>query len=164
MLRTTFRSLNAFNYRLWIAGAMVSNIGTWMQRTAQDWIVFTELTRNDAAAVGFVMALQFGPSLFLLPFTGYIADHFDRRRVLLVTQSLQGALALALGILTLTGHIQLWHVYLFALTLGCVTAFDAPVRQTFVAELVSDANLSNAVALNSTAFQSARMLGPALAG
>ena len=84
--------------------------------------------------------------------------------MLLVTQSLQGALALGLGVLTLTGHVQLWHVYLFALMLGCVTAFDAPVRQTFVAELVSDANLSNAVALNSTSFQIARMVGPALAG
>ena len=164
MIAATFRSLGGFNYRLWAAGAFVSNIGAWMQRTAQDWIVFTELTRNDATAVGFVMALQFGPSLFLLPFTGYIADRFDRRRVLLVTQALQGALALGLGILTLTGHVQLWHVYLFALTLGCVTAFDAPVRQTFVAELVSDANLSNAVALNSTSYQGARMLGPALAG
>jgi len=164
MLRTTFRSLRGFNYRLWAAGALVSNIGTWMQRTAQDWIVFTELTRYDATAVGFVMALQFGPSLFLLPVTGYIADRFDRRRVLMLTQAMQGALALALGVLTLTGHIELWHVYVFALALGCVTAFDAPVRQTFVAEIVSDANLSNAVALNSTSFQLARMLGPALAG
>lgn len=164
MLRTTFRSLSGFNYRLWATGALVSNIGTWMQRTAQDWIVFTELTRNDAAAVGFVMALQFGPTLFLLPFSGYVADRFDRRRVMLVTQSLQGLLALGLGVLTLTGHIELWHVYLFALMLGCVTAFDAPVRQTFVAEIVSDANLSNAVALNSTSFQVARMVGPALAG
>ncbi|QJR11020.1 Enterobactin exporter EntS [Usitatibacter rugosus] len=164
MLRTTFRSLSGFNYRLWAAGALVSNVGTWMQRTAQDWIVYTELTRHDATAVGFAMALQFGPSLFLLPFTGYIADHFDRRRVLLVTQALQATLALGLGVLTLSGHIELWHVYLFALMLGCVTAFDAPVRQTFVADLVSDANLSNAVALNSTSYQLARMLGPALAG
>lgn len=163
-LRATFRSLSGFNYRLWAAGALVSNIGTWMQRTGQDWIVYTELTRNDSTAVGFVMALQFGPSLFLLPFTGYIADRFDRRRVLLVTQALQAALALGLGILALTDSLQLWHVYLFALMLGCVTAFDAPVRQTFVAELVSDANLSNAVALNSTTFQLARMTGPALGG
>ncbi|APV51477.1 MFS transporter [Betaproteobacteria bacterium GR16-43] len=164
MLRATFRSLSGFNYRLWAAGALVSNIGSWMQRTAQDWIVFTELTANDATAVGVTMALQFGPSLFLLPFAGYIADHFDGRRVMLVTQTLQAALALGLGILTLTGHIQLWHVYLFALMLGCVTAFDAPVRQTFVAELVSDAKLSNAVALNSTSYQLARMIGPALGG
>lgn len=164
MFRATFRSLSGFNYRLWALGALVSNIGAWMQRTAQDWIVFTRLTENDAAAVGFTLALQFGPSLFLLPLTGYVADRFDRRRVLLFTQSLQGVLALALGILTLTGTVELWHVYLFALMLGCVTAFDAPARQTFVAELVSDANLSNAVALNSTSFQLARMMGPAIAG
>jgi MFS family permease len=164
LLRTTFRSLNGYNYRLWAAGALVSNIGAWMQRTGQDGLVFTELTGNDSTAVGFTMALQFGPSLFMLPFSGYIADHFDRRRVLLVTQALQGLLALGLGILTLLGHLQLWQVYLFALMLGCVTALDAPVRQTFVAELVSDAKLSNAVALNSTSYQIARMLGPALAG
>ena len=164
MLRTTFRSLAGHNYRLWLAGALVSNIGAWMQRTAQEWMVYTELTQNDSTAIGLVMALQFGPTLFLLPFTGYVADHFDRRRVLIVTQALQAVLALGLGILALTGHVQLWHVYVFALLLGCVTAFDAPVRQTFVAELVSDANLSNAVALNSTSFQIARMTGPALAG
>ena len=164
MFRATFRSLGGFNYRLWAAGALVSNVGTWMQRTAQDWIVFTELTRTDATAVGFTMALQFGPSLVLLPVAGYVADRFDRRRVLLATQALQGLLALGLGLLTIAGHVQLWHVYAFAFLLGCVTAFDAPVRQTFVAELVSDANLSNAVALNSTSYQIARMLGPALAG
>lgn len=164
MFRATFRSLNAYNYRLWTAGALVSNIGAWMQRTAQDWIVYTELTQNDSAAVGFVMALQFGPTLFLLPLTGYIADHFDRRRVLVVTQALQGVLALGLGVLTITGHVQLWHVYVFAFLLGCVTAFDAPVRQTFVADLVSDTLLSNAVALNSTSYQVARMVGPAVAG
>ena len=135
-----------------------------MQRAAQDWIVYTELTANDATAVGFVMALQFGPALLLLPFTGYVADRFDRRRVLLMTQTLQGALALGLGILTVTGAVELWHVYTFAFLLGCVTAFDAPARQTFVAELVSDKNLSNAVALNSTSFQAGRMVGPALAG
>src|SRR6186713_2652075 len=164
MLRATFRSLAGYNYRLWAAGALVSNIGTWMQRVAQDWIVFTELTRHDATAVGFVMALQFGPALLLLPLTGYAADRFDRRRMMILTQSLQGALALGLGILTVTGAVELWHVYTFAFMLGCVTAFDAPARQTFVAELVSDKNLSNAVALNSTSFQIARMVGPALAG
>jgi MFS family permease len=164
VLRSTFRSLAGYNYRLWASGAIVSNVGTWMQRTAQDWIVFTELTRNDAAAVGFVMALQFGPSLFLLPLSGFVADHFDRRRILLASQSLQAILALGLGVLVLTGRAELWHVYAFALLLGCVTAFDAVARQTFVAELVSDTNLSNAVALNSTSYQVARMLGPAIAG
>jgi MFS family permease len=164
MLRATFRSLAGYNYRLWATGAIVSNIGTWMQRTAQDWIVFTELTRNDATAVGFTMALQFGPSLFLLPLAGFAADHFDRRRVLLVTQSLAGLLAFGLGILVLTGRAELWHVYAFAFLLGCVTAFDAVARQTFVAELVSDTNLTNAVALNSTSYHVARMVGPAIAG
>lgn len=164
MLRATFRSLAGYNYRLWAAGALVSNVGTWMQRVALDWIVFTELTRNDAAAVGFVMALQFGPSLLLLPLTGLAADRFDRRRILIISQSLQAVLALGLAILTLTGRLELWHVYTLAFLLGCVTAFDAPARQTFVAELVSDKNLSNAVALNSTSFQMARMAGPAIAG
>jgi MFS family permease len=164
LLDSTFRSLRSFNYRLWAAGAFVSNIGTWMQRTAQDWIVLAELTPNNATAVGIVMALQFGPSLVLLPLTGFAADHFDRRKLLLFTQAAQGILAFALGLLTVTGIVQLWHVYVFALLLGCVTAFDAPARQTFVAELVSDALLSNAVALNSMSFNAARMIGPALAG
>jgi MFS family permease len=164
LLTGTFRSLASRNYRLWAAGAVISNIGTWMQRTAQDWIVLAELTDQSASAVGVVMALQFGPSLVLLPFTGYAADRFDRRKLLLATQSAQGVLALALGILTVAGAVQLWHVYVFALLLGCVTAFDAPARQTFVAELVSDKLLSNAVALNSTSFNAARMVGPAVAG
>jgi MFS family permease len=89
MLRATFRSLAGYNYRLWAMGAIVSNVGTWMQRTAQDWIVFTELTRNDATAVGITMALQFGPSLFLLPFSGFAADRFDRRKLLFASQSMQ---------------------------------------------------------------------------
>ncbi len=99
-----------------------------------------------------------------MPFTGFAADHFDRRKLLLVTQSAQAVLALGLGLLTVTGVVQLWHVYVFAFLLGCVTAFDAPARQTFVAELVSDRLLSNAVALNSTSFNAARMIGPAIAG
>jgi len=163
-LTGTFRSLANRNYRLWAAGALVSNIGTWMQRTAQDWIVLAQLTNQSAGAVGIVMALQFGPSLLLLPLTGYAADRFDRRKLLLATQSAQGLLALALGVLTVAGAVQLWHVYVFAFLLGCVTAFDAPARQTFVSELVSDALLSNAVALNSTSFNAARMIGPAVAG
>jgi MFS family permease len=163
-VRKTFRSLRSYNYRVWAAGAMVSNIGTWMQRTAQDWLVLTELTDRNATAVGIVMSLQFGPSLLLLPLTGYVADRYDRRKVLLATQSGQGLLALGLGLLTLAGLVQLWHVYLFALLLGCVTAFDAPARQTFVSELVGEEDLTNAVALNSTSFNAARMVGPAVAG
>jgi MFS family permease len=160
----TFRSLRVFNYRLWAGGALVSNIGTWMQRTAQDWLVLTELTRGNATAVGIVMGLQFGPQALLLPVTGFVADHWDRRKLLFATQASAGLLALGLGVLTLSGHVQLWHVYVFAFLLGCVAAFDAPARQTFVSELVSDRELSNAVALNSTSFNAARLIGPALAG
>jgi len=159
-----FRSLRNRNYRLWAAGAFVSNVGTWMQRTAQDWLVLAELTPHNATSVGIVMALQFGPSLVLLPLTGLAADHVDRRRLLFVTQAAMGALALALGLLTVLGAVQLWHVYVFALLLGCVTAFDAPARQTFVSELVGTRDVANAVALNSTSFQAGRLIGPAAAG
>jgi MFS family permease len=162
--KRTFRSLRIFNYRVWAGGAFVSNIGTWMQRTAQDWIVLTRLTHNNATAVGIVMALQFGPQILFLPLSGFVADTLDRRKVLFATQAAMGALAAGLGILTLTGLVQLWHVYLFAFLLGCVSAFDAPARQTFVSELVVEAELSNAVALNSTSFNAARMIGPAVAG
>jgi len=159
-----FRSLRTFNYRVWAAGALVSNVGTWMQRTAQDWLVLTQLTHQNASAVGIVMALQFGPQMLLLPWTGLAADYFNQRRLLMFTQATMGGLALILGIMTVTGVVQLWHVYVFAFLFGCATAFDAPARQTFVAELVGDAELPNAIALNSTSFNAARMVGPAVAG
>jgi len=159
-----FRSLAGINYRLWFAGALVSNIGTWMQRTAQDWIVLTELTDHDAAAVGVVMALQLGPQLLLVPWSGLIADRFDKRRVLIATQSAMAALGLGLGILVITGAATLWWVYAFALALGISSAIDAPARQAFVSELVSEKNLPNAVALNSASFNGARLIGPAVAG
>lgn len=160
----TFQSLRLYNYRTWAMGALVSNVGTWMQRIGQDWLVLTVITDNNATAMGTVMALQFGPALLLLPLTGYAADHFDRRKLLLFTQAAAGLLALGLGLLTLSGFVQLWHVYVFALLLGCVTAFDAPARQTFVSDLVDDGHLANAVALNSVSFNAARMIGPAVAG
>jgi MFS family permease len=159
-----FRSLGTFNYRVWSIGALVSNIGTWMQRTAQDWLVLTQLTHNNATAVGIVMSLQFGPQLLMLPLTGFAADHLDRRKLVIATQAIMCALASGLGLLTITGVVRLWHVYLFALLLGCVAAFDSPARQTFVSELVGEENLSNAVALNSTSFNVARTIGPAAAG
>jgi MFS family permease len=144
-----FRSLTRFNYRVWAAGAQVSNVGTWM---------------HSASAVGVVMGLQFGPQLLLLPWTGFAADHFNQRRLLFVTQATMSLLALGLGVLTVTGVVRLWHVYVFAFLFGCATAFDSPVRQTFVAELVGDSDLPNAVALNSTSFNAGRMVGPAVAG
>ena len=126
--------------------------------------MLTQLTNHSATAVGIVMGLQFGPQLLLLPWTGFAADYFDRRKLLIATQAVMGALALVLGILTLAGLVQLWHMYAFAFLFGCAAAFDAPARQTFVSELVGDADLSNAVALNSTSFNAARMVGPAVAG
>ena len=156
-----FRSLRNSNYRLWAAGALVSNIGTWMQRVAQDWLV---LTQHSASAVGAVMALQFGPQLLLVPWTGFAADHFNQRKLLIATQAAMGMLALTLGSLTVAGVVQLWQVDVLAFLQGCAAAFDAPVRQTFVAELVGDEDLPNAVALNSTSFNAARMVGPAVAG
>jgi MFS family permease len=163
-VRGIFRSLQNPNYRIWAAGALVSNIGSWMQRTAQDWIVLTELTGHNATAVGIVMGLQFGPQILLLPLTGFVADHMDRRKVLLCTQGMMGLLALGLGLLVVSGLVQLWHVYVFAFLLGCAAAFDSPARQTFVAELVDERHLPNAVALNSTSFNAARMIGPAIVG
>jgi MFS family permease len=159
-----FRSLRSYNYRVWAAGALVSNVGTWMQRTAQDWLVLTELTHKNATALGIVMALQFGPLALMLPLSGFAADYFDRRKLLIATQASMGLLALALSVLTLSGLVRLWHVYLFAFLLGCVSAFDSTARQTFVAELVGEEDLSNAVGLNSTSFNAARMIGPAIAG
>ena len=163
-LQHTFRSLQGHNYRLWAAGAVVSNIGTWMQRIAQDWLVLTELSAHSGTSVGVVMSLQFGPPILLMPLAGYAADHLDRRRLLIVTQTLMALLAMGLGLLTLWGHVTLGWVYGFAGLLGCVAAFDAPARQTFVAELVGDEDLPNAVALNSTLFNSAQLIGPAVAG
>lgn len=160
----TFRSLNIYNYKLWATGAIVSNVGTWMQRTAQDWVVLTELTNHNATAVGIVMSLQFGPQILLLPLTGYAADYMDRRKLLFITQAVMGLLALVLGLLMLGGHMRLWHMYVLAFLLGCATAFDVPARQTFVSDLVDEKELSNAVALNSTSFHAARMIGPAIAG
>jgi MFS family permease len=163
-MRGIFRSLQNPNYRIWAIGSLISNIGSWMQRTAQDWIVLVELTDHSATAVGIVMGLQFGPQILLLPLTGYAADHLDRRKLLFCTQAAMGLLALVLGLLVVTGYVQLWHVYVFAFLLGCAAAFDSPARQTFVAELVDDDLLPNAVGLNSTSFNAARMIGPAIAG
>ena len=162
--RGAFRSLRVRNYRVWAGGALVSNIGAWMQRTAQDWLVLTQLTHNNATAMGVVMGLQFAPQVLLLPLTGFAADHLDRRKLIFATQTAMGLLALGLGLLTVTGLVRLWHVYVFAGLLGCVTAFDSPARQTFVSELVGETHLSNAVALNSTSFNLARLVGPAIAG
>ncbi len=163
-LSATFRALAARDYRLWAAAALVSNLGTWMQRTAQDWLVLTQLTAHSAVALGQVTALQFAPQVLLLPLIGYVADRLDRRRLLIVTQSIMAVLALTLAVLVLTGAIRLWETYLLALLLGIVAAFDSPARGAFVADLVPPPDLANAVALNSLSFNVARACGPALGG
>ncbi|TRW43935.1 MFS transporter [Georgenia yuyongxinii] len=160
----TFYSLRYFNYRLWFVGALVANVGTWMQRVAQDWLVLTVLSDDSGFAVGIVTALQFLPVLLLSPVAGVLADRLPRRKLLIGTQAGLGVLAAGLGVMVLTETAELWHVYVFALALGVVSALDGPVRQTFVAEMVPASDLPNAVGLNSTSFNAARLIGPGLAG
>ncbi len=163
MIRT-FRSLGIYNFRLFFIGAFVSNVGTWMQRTAQDWIVLTKLTHNDAAAVGVTLALQFGPVLLMMPIAGLIADRVNRRHMLFFTQLAMGVLGLGLGLLVVTNSATLYEVYAFAFALGVVSAIDMPVRQTFISEIVDEKQIPNAVALNSASFNGARLIGPGIAG
>ncbi len=161
---STFRSMAGRNFRLWMVGSTVSNIGSWIQRIAQDWLVLTQLTDHSASAVGIITALQFAPQLLLLPWTGTAVDRLDQRKLLIFTQAAAAALAIALALLTVLGIVELWHVYIFGGLFGCVMAFDTPARQSFVSELVDRPTLSNAVALNSISFNGARMIGPAIAG
>ena len=158
-----FSSLRNHNYRLFAAGQVVSNSGTWMQRTAQDWLVL-DLSHGSGSALGIAAGLQFLPLLLFSLWGGAIADRFGKRRILLITQSLMGGLALILGLLAVTGAVRLWHVYLLAFALGMVTVVDNPTRQTFVTEMVGPADMANGIALNSAIFNLARIAGPALAG
>ncbi|MDN0194130.1 MFS transporter [Streptomyces sp. S.PNR 29] len=157
-----FSSLRVRNYRLFFLGQVVSNIGTWMQRIAQDWLVLS-LT-GSSAAVGITTALQFLPMLLFGLYGGVLVDRLRKRPTLLVTQSAMALTALALAALTLTGHVQVWHVYVAAFAVGLATVVDNPARQSFVSELVGPGQLQNAVSLNSANFQSARLVGPAVAG
>ncbi len=157
-----FTSLRVRNYRYFFLGQVVSNTGTWMQRIAQDWLVLS-LT-GSAFAVGITTAMQFLPMLLFGLYGGVIADRFRKRRLLILTQAVMGLLAAILAILTLTGTVHVWHVYLLALLLGMVTVVDNPTRQTFVSEMVSRGQLRNAVSLNAANFQTARLIGPAVAG
>jgi len=159
---STFAALRVRNYRLFFGGQVVSNTGTWMQRIAQDWLVL-ELT-NSPLAVGITTALQFLPMLLFGLWGGLLADRYPKRRLLMITQSVMGALAVLLAALTLAGSVQVWQVYLIALGLGLATVVDNPARQTFVNEMVPKSLVRNAVGLNSGNFQLARMLGPAVAG
>jgi MFS family permease len=161
-LRNTFSALTVRNFRLYFTGQIVSVSGAWMQRVAQSWLVL-ELT-GSGTAVGGVTALQFLPLLLAAPFGGVVADRVDKRRLLLLTQSLSGVTAATLGILVLTDRVELWMVYALAFALGMVGSFDNPARQSFVMEMVGRGRIVNAVALNSVMVNAARVFGPALAG
>lgn len=163
-MNSMFSALKVFNYRLWVSGALVSNIGTWMQRVAQDWLVLTILTQHSGTAAGITTGLQFLPIIFLGPFAGVVGDRVNKRKLLLCTQTAMGLCALLLGLLVVTHTVELWHVYVLAFLLGVASAFDAPSRQAFVSEVVGKGDVPNAVALNSASFNLARLAGPGVAG
>jgi MFS family permease len=142
---------------------VISNSGTWMQRVAQDWLVLS-LTHGSGTALGVTTGLQFLPLLLFGLYGGVLADRFPKRRILMITQAVMGALALVLGVLALTGTAQVWQVYALAFALGVATVVDNPTRQTFAVEMVGPNDLSNAIALNSAIFNMARIVGPAIAG
>jgi len=158
-----FRALSVRNYRLYFTGQVLSNTGTWMQRVAQDWLVL-DLSGTSGVALGITTGLQFLPYLLFSLWGGTVADRFDRRRLIVWTQSAMGLLALGLGVVTLTGSATVHLVYVFAFLLGCASAVDNPARQAFVNEIVGPDDLHNAIALNSASFNLARLGGPALAG
>ncbi|WP_246284837.1 MFS transporter [Gordonia asplenii] len=158
-----FASLAVPNYRTYFTGAVISNVGTWIQRVAQDWLVL-QLSGGSAVAVGITTALQFLPALLLSPVGGLLADRMDKRLLLAITQTWMACSALALGLLTVLGAAQTWHVYVIALIFGIGSAVDVPARQSFVTEVAGREHLTNAIGLNSTSFNVARLIGPGLAG
>ncbi|WP_298322187.1 MFS transporter [Haloactinopolyspora sp.] len=160
--RDSFAALRARNYRLYVSSQVLTNTCGWMQRIAQDWLILS-LTGN-VALVGLTVTLQLGPMLLFGLWGGVIADRFDKRRVLMITQSLFGVSALAVGLLTLTGVVQPWHILASAAFLGLATVVDNPARQAFVPEVAGHQHLRSAISLNSTVFQMGALVGPALAG
>jgi MFS family permease len=158
-----WRSFRHRNYRILFPANAVSNIGSWAQRIAQDWLVL-KLTNNNGTYLGLVTAVQFAPVLFFSLHGGKLADRFNKRKVLVMTNIAGGAASLGLGALVITEQIQLWHVFALAAVLGISTAIDAPVRQSFTTEVVGQTDLPNAVSLNSANFNAGRLIGPAISG
>ena len=158
-----WRSFRHRNYRILFPANTVSNIGSWAQRIAQDWLVL-ELTNNNGTYLGLVTAVQFAPVLFFSLHGGKLADRFNKRKVLILTNIMGGAASLGLGVLVITDLIALWHVFALAAVLGISTAIDAPVRQSFTTEVVGQTDLANAVSLNSANFNAGRLVGPAVSG
>jgi MFS family permease len=162
-LSTTFRSLTVRNYRLFAGGQLIKLIGVWMMVIAQDWLVL-ELSNDSATALGLVTAAQFVPVLLLSLYAGSLADRFDKRKLLMMSNGAWAFLAIAQAVLVATGVVQLWMIFLFALLMGTAQAVETPVRQSFVSELVGKPLLPNALSLSAATFQTARVTGPALAG
>jgi MFS family permease len=158
-----WRSFRHRNYQILFPANTVSNIGSWAQRVAQDWLVL-ELTNNNGTYLGLVTAVQFAPVLFFSLHGGKLADRFNKRKVLILTNIMGGAASLGLGVLVITDLIALWHVFALAAVLGISTAIDAPVRQAFTTEVVGQSDLPNAVSLNSANFNAGRLVGPAISG
>ncbi len=157
------RALQHRNFRFFWTGQLISLIGTWMQTLAQSWLVL-QLTHGDPLALGLVAVAQFTPVIIFGLFAGVLADAIPKRKALIFTQAASGVLALILGLLVVSGQVQVWHVFVVAALLGCVNAVDMPVRQAFVSEMVEREDVANAVALNSAIFNGARIIGPAIAG
>ena len=159
----TLRSFNHRNFRILYPANAMSNIGTWAQRVAQDWLVL-ELTNNNAAMLGLVTAIQFLPAMLLSLYGGLLADRFSKRKLLILTNTGAGLSSVVLGLLVVSKSVELWHVFALALLLGVFTAIDSPIRVSFTSELVGKDDLANAVSLNSANFNVGRLLGPALSG
>lgn len=160
---SSLRSFKHRNFRILYPANALSNIGSWTQRVAQDWLVL-ELTDNDPATLGLVTALQFLPAMLLSLYGGLLADRFSKRKLLLLTNLGAGLASVFLGLLVVTDSVELWHVYALALLLGVFTAIDSPIRVSFTSELVGKDDLANAVSLNSANFNAGRLIGPALSG
>ena len=162
LFRQTFKALSHRNFKIFWSGQFISLIGTWMQSIAQGWLVY-RLT-NSPFMLGLVSSMTFLPVFFLSFVGGAVADRIERRKILIFTQASSMILALLLGILTSSGLIRIWHIIIIAGCFGLINSFDAPARQSFVVDLVGKEDLRNAIALNSSIFNSARIIGPAIGG
>src|SRR6266550_1582102 len=159
---SALRALRSRNYRLFVAGQLISLVGTWMQMVAQSWLIY-RLT-GSAAKLGLIGFAGQIPIFVLAPLGGVIADRVNRHRVLIVTQTAMMGLAFALAALTLSGHVQVWHIFMLASLLGVTNAFDIPARQAFLVEMVDREDIVNAIGLNSSMLNGARVIGPGIAG
>jgi MFS family permease len=158
-----WRSFRHRNYRILFPANAASNIGTWAQRVAQDWLIL-QLTGNSGVYLGLVTAVQFAPVLLFSLQGGALADRVNKRKLLIFTNFIGALSSLGLGLLVVAGNVQVWHVFFFALTLGISSAIDAPIRQSFTSEIVGHSDIANAVSLNSANFNAGRLIGPALSG